>query len=55
VRGGAPGIWCVRGRTLRLPDRAIAEADTGEAREKAAEEKKELEARRAFRDHRLGK
>ena len=36
-------------------DHARAETDAREAREKAAEEKKELEARRAFRDYRLGK
>ncbi len=36
-------------------DHAITETDAREAREKAAEEKKELEARRAFRDARLGK
>ncbi|SPH24132.1 hypothetical protein DEA8626_03181 [Defluviimonas aquaemixtae] len=36
-------------------DHAIAETDAREAREKAAEEKKELDGRRAFRDARLGK
>ncbi len=36
-------------------DHAIAETDAREAREKAAEEKKDLEARRALRDARLGK
>ncbi|WP_425466246.1 BrnA antitoxin family protein [Ostreiculturibacter nitratireducens] len=36
-------------------DHAIAETDAREAREKAAEEKKELDGRRAFRDSRLGK
>ena len=36
-------------------DHAIAETDAREAREKAAEEKKELEGMRKFRDSRLGK
>ena len=36
-------------------DHARAETEAREAREKAAEEEKELEARRAFRDYRLGK
>jgi hypothetical protein len=36
-------------------DHALAETEAREAREKAAAAKKELEARRAFRDYRLGK
>ncbi|MCB2130793.1 MAG: BrnA antitoxin family protein [Rhodobacteraceae bacterium] len=36
-------------------DAGIAEAEAREAREKAAEEKKALEGRRAFRDYKLGK
>ena len=41
--------------TREILDHAIAETEAREAREKAAEEKKELEARRVFRDYRLGK
>ncbi|MGB3148910.1 MAG: BrnA antitoxin family protein [Paracoccaceae bacterium] len=41
--------------TREILDAAITETDTREARQKAAAEKKELEARRAFRDYRLGK
>ena len=33
----------------------VAETEAREAREKAAEEKKELEGMRKFRDYRLGK
>ncbi|MEZ5776788.1 MAG: BrnA antitoxin family protein [Paracoccaceae bacterium] len=38
-----------------IMDHAIAETEAREAREKAAVQKKELDARRAFRDHRRGK
>lgn len=41
--------------TREILDHAIAETDAREAREKAAEEKKELEGMRTFRDSRLGK